>query len=211
MHLEIRRHTYFDINDKPCFIYGVSIPKVKELEELFKLFWFEISKVDETLEIDFLSVIGINKRVFNLADAIINLCNLDADGIDLQLLAAMVHSYVDDSGIKHRGFIEEIFFKSQEQKEVKDSITWEQYYYQTLTNLANKEGGLDKALEVFNNTPQEIIEGYLHTYYDQVQKQLEADPNNKDAKRERYKKMYDKAFGKNGKHASKTIAELTKE
>lgn len=202
-HLEIRLATYFDIYDQPQFIHGCSIDDITKLKKLYDVFWLEISKVDSTLEIDFLSAIAENKRVFNVADKIIRVCNLDSSGIDLALMAALVHSYEDADGKPHKGYIAEMHFKEKVKPLDDDdsstginSTSWEEYYYATLNNLAKSEGSLEKAQNLIANYPQDMIEGYLITHFNQIKKQIESDPNNEAATRQRYKKMFNEAFGK---------------
>jgi hypothetical protein len=198
-HLEIRRSTFFDINNKPVIIKGCSINAITDLRILFDLFWSEISRVDPTLEISFIEAIEANERVFNVADSIIKLVKLDPNVLDIQLLEALVHSYVDGEGITHKGFISEMHFKEVQRNDIKPEelqSTWEDYYYQTLTNLAEKEGSLEKAEKLFQESSQELIEGYLATHYQRLRDMAAKDPENKPAKKERYRDMFEKRFGK---------------
>jgi hypothetical protein len=212
-HIEIDRHTFFDITNTPRILRGVCVDRVTDLRLLYKLFWSEIQKLDPTIEIDFKDACHKSERVLNTATAIAELCGIPSDWFDLDLLAVLVHSSIDESGMPQRGYIAQIHFKIDSDprpvsEETKEFLTFDQYYVELLTTLAQTEGSLQNAKKVLAdpNLSQVEVEEYLATKAERIEK-TEKDPNGAIDKIRKGKAKYKDLKAK----ADARKAQLTKE
>lgn len=194
-HIEIDRHTFYDVNMIPRILRGVCVGKVADLKLYYSLFWKEIQKIDPLLNIDF-KVACDQPKILNTAITITELCGIDSSWIDLDILGALVHSYIDEAGEPQKGLIAQIHFKAINDPkpstiDSSESITFDQYYIELMATLATTEGSLIAAKATLDHSgiTQAEIEGYLAVKAERLQKQ-QADPKNLGDKIRRGKAKY---------------------
>lgn len=105
-----KRFRFTDRHGESRIIPGISALELDEFRELYRLFWRRMKQLDSELKIDFMTAVSKDFEIYAIALSLAKAVRIDPEWINPQMLAGLVHSYTDNEGNAHFGFLQKLYF-----------------------------------------------------------------------------------------------------